>query len=244
MKYVVARLPFVAALLAASAGAALAAPVTYTFSGVLDGREPILQGQTINGSITFDTTQFTGFAGLDGLRQGYTNWGVDGNPPQLTGSIQFSLSGGLNVEVPEGSLTVAQMYVIKDEATDRAQFIAEVNGDTTDGKSVFFELTSGGDFSAARSIFPGAAISDFSFDQPVAFNAPGTFNIGYFNLSTKQGGVPIYTPNINLESVLITPATSVPEPGALMLTLLGFGCLGVLGRRRHSLVSPLRPQPA
>jgi hypothetical protein len=224
---------------AALAASAIANPISYTFSGSIEPGYG-LDGQTINGSVTFDPSKFNGAEG-DGATysHGYTAWEDTSTPMPdgLMGEIKFTLSNGLTVETID-ALLFTQMYVFKDPVGDLSQFIVQVFGKTSENQPIFLELLTQTTFDAGASIFTNGKSGDLSFDQPVVFNAPGTINVGYFNLSAPDY-TPIYTSNFAISSVSIQNVAAIPEPQVQHLMLLGLVFLGVFKKinGRRSLIS-------
>jgi hypothetical protein len=216
-----------AAAFAASAASAMANPISLAFSGDIEpGYE--LDGLTINGSITFDPSKFNTIEG-DGLTFSHGSIARgDASSPMpdgLIGEIKFTLSNGLTVETL-GALSVTQMHITKNPGDDLSQFIVQASGSTSENLPIYIELRTQTNFESGASIFTNGKSGDFSFDQPVVFNALGTYNVGYFNLSAPDY-TPIYTPNFAINSVSIQNVTAIPEPQVQHLMLLGLVCLGV-----------------
>ncbi|MBV8665502.1 MAG: PEP-CTERM sorting domain-containing protein [Burkholderiaceae bacterium] len=212
-------------------GAAVATPVTYTFTGTVDWNsngDPI--GSTVSASLTVDPATFTNVGEGDGSTY-LEQYGIyfPPTPSPMSGSATTST---MNFNLGGGDVDDAWAMVDRNAGGDGFNEYW-VSGNTeicSDGtcywNSIYLNTW---DFNGlATNIFqdPNAGLD---VTQPVNFMAAGTFNfagLSYFD------GTTLHEDGMTLDSVSIsTDPANVPEPATVALFGIALAGLGLAKRK-------------
>jgi len=208
------------AVIGLRAAPALASPLTFDFSGVLDGAiGTISSGTAYSGAVTYDLSAFgTTVAYHNGQQTTYT-----GQPLSVTATI-----GGVTITASSNA------YTELNNNLNIAVPVSYPNGDNL----FLYGNTQGGptwggvvidDLYLSLNDSTGAVFSGNNLPASLSF---GSFTSTLFGLNYN----PLGAGNVNLVSPLSTlgpagPVYPIPEPSAAALLALGMLGLGLFARR-------------
>jgi hypothetical protein len=210
------------ALMAAGAGAANAATITYTssaaFNAAIAGHQTVedfssgLAGQTIANGGVFNGNTYTTTGGpvLDGTIitnqfNSFSGLSLGGN--QFNGAAQFFFSGD-SVTVTFAAPVYAAGVFFNVNANS-GDFVLTAAGGTAS--------TGGAVYDISTFVFAGL-VSDTSFTSATFYSSDGGTSTASYNIPA-----------------IITATAAVPEPATWAMMLVGFGGLGATLRRRREL---------